>query len=82
MVQADDETVRVAIGTEADGYDTYSFDILADGTLACDFFDDIYKIAFDGNKVTYTTVTGEKEHDGTYTMTKTLTAEEIIKVFA
>ena len=80
IFQISEEKARVYIGGEFSIFDI-EFNIQSDGSLQTDFFDNQYKVTVENDKATFTTIQTdeEKEHDGTYTKTKTLTIEEILE---
>lgn len=80
LYQSDESTVKIANSDPSYSFESM-FDIQEDGSLYDEMFDDKYKVTFSENKLTFETVEGEKLLDGTYTKTKDITIDDVMKYF-
>ena len=80
LYQSDESTVRIANSDKSYSFESM-FDIQEDGSLYDEMIDDKYKVTFSENKLTFETVEGEKLLDGTYTKTKDITIDDVMKYF-
>ena len=80
LYQPDESTVRIANSDKSYSFESM-FDIQEDGSLYDEMIDDKYKVTFSENKLTFETVEGEKLLDGTYTKTKDITIDDVMKYF-